>query len=1018
MQNLKKQYIAGSNKPFMNRRIIPIILLIFFYACPIPTVAQATFPVNGVRSDISTTYAFTHAVIYTSWNTKIENATLIIKDDKIVSIGTGISIPQGAVETDLSGKTIYPSFIDAFTSYGMPESKQGSNNGRPQFVSDKNGAFGWNEAIRSEFNASENFTRNENAASAMRNIGFGMVYTFKNDGIARGSGCVVTLGNKRENELMIKPSAGANYSFDKGSSSQDYPGSLMGSIALLRQTYYDAAWYKTQTSQVNFSLKAFNDLQGMPQFFDAGDKWNILRADKIGDEFGIQYVIKSAGNEYQRINEIKNTKATLIVPVNYPAPFNTQDAYDMSMVSTADMMHWYYAPSNLYMLYKSGVPFCITMNGCDAATFMKNLRKAIEHGLPEQEALKALTQTPATVLNIADKAGSLKPGMLANFFISSGNIFDASSVMYENWIQGIKFEAADLNKPDIRGAYKITAPGLDAQLVIEGDAGALTTKVIDKDTAKVDMREKEGMYTLVFEIHKEKYNLTGWYDKNQRSLSGKGYTKTETGFSWSALHTGEIAPKSKSAAASKPDTATTFSILYPFMDYGVAEGTMRGVVLFRNATVWTCENDGILAGTDVLVVNGKIEKIGKNLPAGNARVIDATGKHLTPGIIDEHSHIAIWGGVNEATQSVTSEVRIGDVVWPEDINIYRQLSGGVTCSHLLHGSANTIGGQTQLIKLRWGKNAEEMKFEGWDGFIKFALGENVKQANWGERQTVRFPQTRMGVEQVLYDAFTRAKEYKKATELFALEQQRLGVKNTLSPPRKDLELDALVEILDKKRFITCHSYIQSEINMLMHVGDSMGFKVNTFTHILEGYKVADKMKAHGANASNFADWWAYKFEVYEAIPYNSAIMTRMGLNVAVNSDDAEMARRLNQEAAKSMKYGGLKPEEAIRLCTINPAKMLHIDNRTGSIKTGKDADLVLWSDDPLSIYARALYTMVDGTIYFDASTQDSIISRDNKIRGMIMQKMTEAIRNGEKPNPGVSGEQMILWDCESEEAVH
>ncbi|RYF92095.1 MAG: amidohydrolase, partial [Chitinophagaceae bacterium] len=319
--------------------------------------------------------------------------------------------------------------------------------------------------------------------------------------------------------------------------------------------------------------------------------------------------------------------------------------------------------------------------------------------------------------------------------------------------------------------------------------------------------------------------------------------------------------------------------------------------------------------------------------------------------IDEHSHIAV-ASINEGGQSVTSEVRIADNLDPEDVDIYRQLSGGVTTSHILHGSANTIGGQTQLIKLRWGVNDEELKYKGADGFIKFALGENVKRTS--SQTNNRFPDTRMGVEQVQMDAFTRARDYENALK-------GPNAKNV----RRDLELDALVEIMNKKRFITCHSYIQSEILETMKIAEHFGFTINTFTHILEGYKVADKMKAHGANASTFSDWWAYKLEVQDAIPYNAGIMNKVGINVAINSDDGEMARRLNQEAAKVVKYSGISEEEAFKMVTLNPAKMLHIDDKVGSIKTGKDADLVLWSDNPLSIYAKAEKTIVDGAVYFD-----------------------------------------------------
>jgi imidazolonepropionase-like amidohydrolase len=408
--------------------------------------------------------------------------------------------------------------------------------------------------------------------------------------------------------------------------------------------------------------------------------------------------------------------------------------------------------------------------------------------------------------------------------------------------------------------------------------------------------------------------------------------------------------------------------------------------------VWTSEAAGKLEGTDVLLVGGKISKVGKNLLAKDARVIDGTGKHLTPGIIDEHSHIAIIGGVNEGTQAVTSEVRIGDVLDPEDVDLYRDLAGGVTAAQLLHGSANPIGGQSQLIKLRWGGTAEDLKVAGADQFIKFALGENVKQSNAGEANVLRFPQSRMGVEQVFVDAFTRAKEYEKEWATF--NKLSKGKQKKAEAPRRDLELDALVEILNNKRFITCHSYVQSEINMLINVADRIGFKVNTFTHILEGYKVADKMKAHGAAASTFADWWGYKNEVRDAIPYNAAIMHDAGLTVAINSDDAEMSRRLNQEAAKTMKYGGLSEEEAMKLVTINPAKMLHVDNKMGSIKEGKDADVVLWSAHPLSIYAHAERTFVDGRQYFDIESDNVLRQEMEKERLRIVQKMLAAKKGG------------------------
>ncbi|MFM7838294.1 MAG: amidohydrolase, partial [Chitinophagaceae bacterium] len=478
--------------------------------------------------------------------------------------------------------------------------------------------------------------------------------------------------------------------------------------------------------------------------------------------------------------------------------------------------------------------------------------------------------------------------------------------------------------------------------------------------------------------------LSGY--STQAGFEGSGRDATGNPFTWRAKLE---KPFTASADSTRPAEAKTIGkVTYPFLAYGFEQRPAAENILIKNTTVWTNEAEGVLTGADVLIKNGKIVKIGTQLSDTSARLIDGTGKHLTAGIIDEHSHIAA-ASINEGAQSVTSEVRIADNLNPDDINIYRQLSGGVTSSHILHGSANTIGGQTQLIKLRWGANDEELKFAGADPFIKFALGENVKRTSVPMGNN-RFPDTRMGVEQVLVDAFTRAVDYQREMSQYAEATKKSRKATPGVTPRKDLELEALAEILNKKRFITCHSYVQSEITAAMRVAERFGIRVNTFTHILEGYKVADKMKAHGANASTFSDWWNYKMEVIDAIPANPAIMQAVGLNVAINSDDAEMARRLNQEAAKSVKYGGLKEEDAWKMVTLNPARMLHVDSRVGSIKVGKDADLVLWSDHPLSIYAQALKTIVDGVVYFDRDRDRQLRQQVQEEKNRLIQKMAAA----------------------------
>jgi imidazolonepropionase-like amidohydrolase len=493
---------------------------------------------------------------------------------------------------------------------------------------------------------------------------------------------------------------------------------------------------------------------------------------------------------------------------------------------------------------------------------------------------------------------------------------------------------------------------------------------------------------------------------NGTEWNGTGTDSLGNPLTWTARLVKQAEVRSDSVR--KKEMPVVGKVMYPFQPYGWSdeEKPKQETLLIRNATVWTNEKEGIMENADVLIRDGKIAAIGKNLSDGAARIIDGTGKHLTPGIIDEHSHIAA-ASINEGAQSVTSEVRIADNLNPDDVNIYRQLSGGVTTSHILHGSANVIGGQTQLIKLRWGANDDDLKFKGWPGQIKFALGENVKRSNFTiPGGNNRYPDTRMGVEQVLEDAFTRAKDYQKEWKTYNDAKDKKG----LTVPRKDLELDALVEILEKKRFITCHSYVQSEINMAMEVANRMGYTVNTFTHILEGYKVADKMKKHGSFASTFSDWWAYKMEVEDAIPYNAAIMQKVGLTVAINSDDAEMARRLNQEAAKIVKYGGVTEEEALKMVTLNPAIMLHVENKVGSLKVGKDGDVVLWSDNPLSIYAKSLYTIVDGTVYFDRKKDEQMQKDLDAERLRLVRKMNGEKRSGAPTIPAQPSYQ-IMHSC-------
>ena len=1016
-------------------------LLIVLFFLNLKYTAQSTFPTNGAPFNTHSIYAFTNATIYVDFETIIKNGTLLIQDGRIISVAEKVDVPKNAIVYDLKGKFIYPSFIDLYSDYGIPDAKltgAKNHNGAPQMESNVKGAYGWNQAIRSDYEAYKVFLVNKERADELKKSGFGSVLSFRRDGIVRGSGVFVNLTSKKENENIILDKAAGFYSFSKGTSSQDYPSSLTGSIALLRQTYYDAIWYaqNQNKTEYNISLAALNKIKDLPAIFEANDKYNALRAAKVGKEFNVKYIVKAGGNEYQRINDIQSTQLRYIVPLNFPIAYDVEDPFDAEAISLAELKHWELAPTNPAEFEKNEIPFCLTAADLKERTrFLENLRKAVKYGLSEKMALKALTLNPATFINVQDKVGSLKKDLFANFFISNKSIFESDAVIMQNWSCGEPTIFSDINALDIRGNYVLNTPDKKFKVKISGELIAPKAKIIiDTSKKNLSFHFSNNQISFSFSYDSTKtIRANGNYDAVSKNFEGKGQLTNGDWFDFKMAYESAIDTTTNPKPAVKKTELNLGKVIYPFNAFGEPLPGEKGIfkeqwnkfknrysaILIKNATIWTNNGDSILQDHDVYIVEGKIVRIAKNIDTPKlafAKIIDAQGKHLTPGIIDEHSHIAITAGVNEGTQSSSAEVRMGDVLNPEDINIYRQLSGGVTTAQLLHGSANPIGGQSVLIKLRWGQTAEDLKYEKADAFIKFALGENVKQSNWGDHNSIRFPQSRMGVEQVYKDYFTRAKEYDLQWQTFSKMSPKDIEKNKVAVPRKDLELEALAEILNKKRFITCHSYVQSEINMLMHIADSFGFKVNTFTHILEGYKVADKMKTHGANASTFSDWWAYKNEVLEAIPYNAAILTRVGVNTAINSDDAEMARRLNQEAAKSIKYGGLTEIEALKLVTLNPAKMLHIDDKVGSIKVGKVADLVLWTDNPMSVYAKADKTIIDGQIYFDREEDAKLKEYVKAERARIIAKLLAEKQKGSKVEK-LKSKHERLYHCNTIEGV-
>ncbi|MCB0472669.1 MAG: amidohydrolase, partial [Flavobacteriaceae bacterium] len=747
-------------------------------------MAQEYFPKNDGVSDKNTNYyAFKNATIHIAPAEVISKGTLLIREGKIVDVGTNVSIPKNTVIIDLKGKEIYASFIDVYSDFGIeiPKTQQRNFRQQPQYDATRQGYY-WNDHIRPETNAVDHFKYDDKKAEELLKVGFGTVNTHYQDGIIRGTSMLVTLNNGgTDADRILDDRAAQVFSFRKSSASaQAYPTSLMGAIALLKQFYYDADWYaKGHVDTKDISIEAFNRNRNLPQLFFANDKQNDLRADMIGDLFGVQYTIVGKGNEYQLADQIKATNAMYILPLNFPKAYNVENPFQADYVSLEDMRYWNQAPANPKVMADKNIPFALTTHELKSAKeFQTNLYKAIEYGLDKKVALEALTTIPAKILNKSNEVGTLRKGLLANFIITSGDIFDKKTILYENWVQGKKYLINDMNTKDLSGDYTLTIGQTSYSLKITGEPDKPKAE-IKKDTVKVNaiISYKDGWLSLLLIDKDDVKQLKAVVQPEGNVVAGTAVLTDGSTQKFKAIKkdAGEKTGERKKDDSDKPHPIVPAS--YPNDGYGFSEKPELKTLLIKNATVWTGEQDGILKNTDVLLKNGKIAKIGQNLSDKDATVIDASGKYLTAGIIDEHTHIAT-ASVNEAGQNSSAEVSIADNLDSETINIYRNLAGGVTSMQILHGSANPIGGQSAIVKLKWGETGDKMLYTNSPKFIKFALGENVKQSNWGNTERIRFPQTRMGVEQVYMDYFTRAKEYD-------------SIKKTGKPYRKDLEMETL-----------------------------------------------------------------------------------------------------------------------------------------------------------------------------------------------------------------------------------
>ncbi len=923
----------------------------------------------------------------------IPRGTVVMRDGVIIAVGATVTPPPDARIWPGDSLTVYAGLIDMMVLPAEAGGAAARPAGRPgrggePAAEPSRGAAADNPNVRPEYRVASNLSLSKDQLESLRGAGFAAAQVAPRAGILRGTSAVVNLGDGALNANVLVADAAQVVSIQP--TPQGYPGSLMGAIAMIRQAFMDAKWYrdvhaaharKPASSERPETNLSHASLQGaisgtLPVLFLADEMLEVMRASVLAREAGVRAMVVGSGDEYKRARQVAATTQPVVLPVAFPDAPDVSDDANALEVTTEELRHWQQAPGNPAAMKRAGVPFALTSNGLkDVKTFRAQVGKAVAQGLSNDDAIAAVTTTPARLLGLEARLGTIATGKVANLTVMRGPLFSEAAKVRDVWVDGDRFEVSkDETSP--KGEWALKGLSAAATLKIAVDKDTTATLVMGTDTLKatgVRLEAKRVRFSVLVGGASRAFDLRAANDAmvgaaGTVDVSARAVTKDEK----------------KDAPAARVETPIVMGNTEPWRMPAPASPS---AVLVRNATLWTAGPKGTMQETDLLVRGGRIAAIGKGLAApGGAVVIDGKGKHVAPGIIDEHSHSSILGNVNECTNNLTCEVRIADVINSESVEIYRQLAGGVTMQHLLHGSCNSIGGQAALISCKWGASVEEMYVSDIPGTVKFALGENPKQSNWGADATSRYPKSRAGVEQSIREAFLAAKDYDRAWSEFSSGERTL-------PPRRDLQLEALSEIVSGKRLIHAHSYRQDEILMLMRLAEEFGITVNTFTHILEGYKVADEMALHGAAGMGFSDWWGYKQEVIDAIPHNGYLMWDRGVVTGFNSDSNELARRLNTEAAKAIKYGGVPRDEALKFVTLNPAICLKIDDRVGSLEVGKLANFALWSGEPLSPYALCEQTWIEGRKYFDRA--EDLAGRDALAKERVA--LVAAAKDSKKP---------------------
>ena len=933
-----------------------------------------------VQADFKTPVAVTDVRIVTEAGLVIESGTILMADGRIVDFGTDVAVPAYAERIDGTGLTAYPGFIDAHTHLGMPDPVRTSDEReRTEDVNPDHSQgplpatrFANRRGIRPQLRVRDGYVPDDSQLGSHRGAGFTAALIAPRDGILAGTSDLMALSGQPIRRSVLAPDIAMHGSFATGEDGE-YPQTILGIIAQYRQVMLDAEWYVKQRKYVERhpgtatrapldpALEALQPLRARTQrlVFEANSEQEIRRALKLAGEFNLDVAISGAKEAWKVIDVLKDKRVPLIVSLDFgdepefgkkkkdagarrpgapgrrrpnppedDADDEKQDEgdevkekdkaedkkiYEPLKVRQEQRRLWEEKVANVIRLHEAGVPFALrTRDLKTPGELFTNLHVVIERGLPESAAVTALTAYPAQFAGVSDQIGTIARGHLANITLMTKSLADEKAKVKFVFIDGEKFDVEADKKKSADGPPG--RPGMTGRR--GGGRGFGRPGGMDRGDREPDADEPVAEDTE---------------DKTESEETGPTFASEIEADRVPATHTG-------------------------------------GSVLITGATIIPVTSE-TLTDASILIVDGKIAAIGRGLSApADVTVIDATGKFVIPGLVDCHSHLGI-DGVNESALAISAEVRIEDLINPTEAGIFRAVAGGTTTHHVMHGSANPIGGQNAIVKTKYGRSADEMLVAGAPRTLKFALGENVTRANSAGRgrpgaapSPRRFPGSRMGVEAVIRAALESGKAYRAEWDDY---RRRLEAGQDVPQPRHDLRLEALAEVLDGSLTVHAHCYRSEEILRLLATAEDYGFRIGTLQHVLEGYRIAPEIARHGAGASTFSNFWAYKVEAFGAIPHNAALMTERGVNASVNSDSPDTIRYFGLEAAKCIKWGGLDENQALRLVTINPAMQLQIADRVGSLEVGKDGDVAIFNGHPLNTFSKCVMTLIEGEVYFE-----------------------------------------------------